>query len=60
MPGEAQPRFEALDNTIFSLNKRLELAEKNLLQAQEDKEKLLAQRSRLEDDITLIKVRYPP
>lgn len=58
MPEEAQPRFQELDNTILLLNKRLELSERNLRQAQEDKEKVMAQRSRLEGDITLLKVRY--
>ncbi|MPC22977.1 hypothetical protein E2C01_016009 [Portunus trituberculatus] len=52
---EAQPHFKELDNTIILLNKRLEVAERNLRQAQEDKEKLMAQRSRLEGDITLLK-----
>ncbi|XP_063867577.1 optineurin-like [Scylla paramamosain] len=55
LPEEAQPRFKELDNTIILLNRRLEVAERNLRQAQEDKEKLMAQRSRLEGDITLLK-----
>lgn len=55
MPEEAQPRFQELDNTILLLNKRLEVSERNLRQAQEDKEKVMAQRSRLEGDITLLK-----
>ncbi|XP_045127790.1 optineurin-like isoform X3 [Portunus trituberculatus] len=55
LPEEAQPHFKELDNTIILLNKRLEVAERNLRQAQEDKEKLMAQRSRLEGDITLLK-----
>lgn len=55
LPEEAQPRFQELDNTIMLLNTRLELAERNLRQAQEDREKLMAQRSRLEGDITLLK-----
>ena len=38
------------------LNTRLEVAERNLRQTQEEREKLMAQRSRLEGDITLLKV----
>lgn len=56
MPEEAQPRFQELDNNLLLLNKRLEVAERNLRQAQEDKENVIAQRSRLEGDITLLKV----
>lgn len=51
----SQPRFQELDETIRLLNTRLEVAERNLRQVQDEREKLIAQRSRLEGDITLLK-----
>lgn len=52
----SQPRFQELDETIRLLNTRLEFAERNLRQVQEEREKLIALKSRLEGDITLLKV----
>lgn len=54
----SQPRFQELDETIRLLNTRLEVAERNLRQVQDEREKLIAQRSRLEGDITLLKVSF--
>ncbi|KAK8736239.1 hypothetical protein OTU49_004885 [Cherax quadricarinatus] len=54
-PEEPQPHFQELDETIKLLNTRLEVAERNLRQVQEEREKLISQRSRLEGDITLLK-----
>ncbi|KAK7076018.1 hypothetical protein SK128_020008 [Halocaridina rubra] len=54
-PEGAEPRFKELDDTIKLLNTRLEVTERNLRQSQDDKEKIMAQRSRLEGDITLLK-----
>ncbi|XP_042885077.1 optineurin-like isoform X2 [Penaeus japonicus] len=51
----SQPRFQELDETIRLLNTRLEFAERNLRQVQEEREKLIALKSRLEGDITLLK-----
>ncbi|KAG0712735.1 Optineurin [Chionoecetes opilio] len=55
LPEDAQPRFQELDNTIIVLNTRLAAAERTLRQTQGDRDKLMAQRSRLEGDITLLK-----
>lgn len=56
LPEEGQQRFQELSDTMKLLNTRLETAERNLRQTQEEKEKAVAQRSRLEGDITLLKV----
>lgn len=53
-----QPRFQELDDTIKLLNTRLEVAERNLRHVQEEREKLMAQKSKFEGDITLMKVNY--
>ncbi|XP_069183029.1 optineurin isoform X2 [Procambarus clarkii] len=54
-PEEPQPHFQEFDETIKLLNTRLEVAERNLRKVEEEREKLISQRSRLEGDITLLK-----
>ncbi|XP_076067337.1 uncharacterized protein LOC143040321 isoform X2 [Oratosquilla oratoria] len=44
-----------IDETVTTLTKRLEACEMHLLDVQENNDKLLAQRTRLEGDITLLK-----
>lgn len=56
LPEEGQQRFQELSDTMKLLNTRLETAERNLRQTQDEKEKAVAQRSRLEGDLTLLKV----
>ncbi|XP_068241908.1 optineurin-like [Palaemon carinicauda] len=54
-PEGSEARFREVDETIKLLNTRLEVSERNLRQVQEEREKLIAQRSRHEGDITLLK-----
>ncbi|XP_064119559.1 optineurin-like isoform X2 [Macrobrachium nipponense] len=54
-PEGSESRFREVDETIKLLNTRLEVSERNLRQVQDEREKLAAQRSRLEGDITLLK-----